>query len=99
MDIAWVAVKERRRSLQVHHSIASSEPDEARQAAATRDPSEPSYIPSPEGFVMSDIEDDGKPKPGVAAPGATTPIAAPGADGTPQPTLGNGEQVRHKGVR
>ena len=100
MDIAWVAVKERRRSLQVHHSIASSEPDEASRAAqkvaGTRSPM--SDIPSPEGFVMSDIEDDGGRKPGAAAPGAATTIAASGADGTSQPTLGNGQQVQ-KGDR
>ena len=82
MDIAWVAVKERRRSLQVHHSIASSEPDEANRTAAkaagTRSPM--SDIPSPEGFVMSDLEDDGGQRLGVAAPGATTTIAAPGTD-------------------
>ena len=92
MDIAWVAVKERRRSLQAHHSIASSEPDETSRAAAKADRSEPRDIPSPEGFAFSDIEGDGDPELGVAAPGATTTIAAPGADG--QPTLGNGQQVQ-----
>lgn len=96
MDIAWVAVKERRRSLKVHHSIASSEPDEARQAAAkvAGTKSAMSDIPSPEGFVMSDIEDDGGRKPEVAAPGATTTTAASGADGTSPKTLGNGQQVQ-----
>ena len=96
MDIAWVAVKERRRSLKVHHSIASSEPDEASRAAAkdagTKSPM--SDIPSPEGFAISDLEDDGGQKPGAAAPGAATTIAASGADGTSQPTLGNGQQVQ-----
>jgi len=66
MDLALAAVKERRRSLRVHFSLASSEHEELRPSAVAGIEVEPSAL-SPEGFQMSDEEEEKK---ALAAPGA-----------------------------